>query len=285
MRELVHELVDAFAPTGQCEFMVAFADRYPIQVICHLLGVPREDHELFARWGDALTYVLSLELSMHLDEVNDALDGLTSYLDELLTERSSAPRDDLLGQLLAVAEDGDRLSRDELVTMIASLLFAGFDTTRNQLAIAMVTFAEHRDQWALLAEQPALAGRAVEEVLRFGGPISVTGRVAREDVDVDGWRVPAATMVMLSLAAANHDPAAFDRPHELDVTATREPHSTFGGGPHYCLGANLARAELQEALPVLARRLRDPVVTEEPEWRSATGIVGPRRLPLRFEPS
>ncbi|HWC37701.1 MAG TPA: cytochrome P450, partial [Acidimicrobiales bacterium] len=255
MRALAEDLVGRFVDSGECEFMADFADHYPIEVMCQLLGVPPEDHLRFARWGDALTHVLSLELSMHLDEVNGALVGLNDYLAGLIAERQRTPRQDLVSELIAAGDDGDRLSPLELGALLGGLLFAGYDTTRNQLALAMTLFCEHPEQWRLVAERPELVAPAVEEVMRAAGVIAVTARVAVEDVELDGWRIPAWTLVSLSLFAANHDPAAFDDPHGFDITVAREQQLTFGAGPHFCLGANLARAEMQEALPVLARRL------------------------------
>jgi cytochrome P450 len=123
----------------------------------------------------------------------------------------------------------------------------------------------------------------VEEVLRVAGVIAAVPRVAAEDLDIDGWHIPAGTLVSLGVAAANRDPAVYTDPERLDITIEREQQLTFGGGPHYCLGANLARAELQEALPILAHRLGELALDGEPEWRSfAAGIFGPTRLPLRF---
>jgi cytochrome P450 len=151
----------------------------------------------------------------------------------------------------------------------------------------MATFCEHPDQWRLVADRPELVAAAVEEVMRVAGVISATPRVAVEDVELDGWRIPAWTLVLLSLSAANHDSAAFDDPHGFDITADREQQITFGGGPHFCLGANLARAEMQEALPVLSRRLGPIALAGEPQWRPTigTGIFGPTTLPLRFSPA
>jgi cytochrome P450 len=283
MRTLVDELIDSFIADGQCEFMGAFADHYPVQVICHLLGVPRHDHVAFARWGDALTYVLSFELGLHLDEVTEALGHLQRYLDALIAERRTAARDDLVSTLIAASDGADRLSDLELRALIGGLLFAGYDTTRNQLGLAMSLFCEHPDQWKLLRDDPSLVPRAVEEVLRIAGTVSVTPRLAAQDIEVGGWSIPQGTLVALSLAAANRDPAGFTEPEVFDARVEREPQFTFGGGPHYCLGANLARAELQEAFAILARRLGEVRPAGEPEWRAFTGIFGPTRLPLEFE--
>jgi cytochrome P450 len=285
MRALTHELVDGFVATGRCEFMGDFADHYPVQMICELLGVPREDHEDFARWSNAITWVLSFELGPRLAEVERGFEGFGEYIDAFIAARRRDPRDDLVTRLIQSEEDGDRLSHEELQTMIASLLFAGYDTTRNQLGIAMFLFASFPDQWRLLGAHPELAGSAVEEVVRFLGTVSVAPRMAREPLIIGDYDVPAGMIVSLSTAAANHDPAAYTAPEVFDITATREPPLTFGGGPHYCLGANLARAEMQEALAILARALPDLRIDGDVPWRPRTGIFGPKQLPLAFAPA
>jgi cytochrome P450 len=283
MRALTHALVERIAPAGRCEFMTDFADHYPIQMICELLGVPKEDHERFGRWANGLTWVLSFELASRLPEIEEAFAGLAGYLEGFIDERRRAPRDDLVTRLIEAEDGGDRLSPIELRSMIGALLFAGYDTTRNQLGIAMWLFAEHQEQWRLLGERPDLAAATVEEVLRFLGTVAVAPRIAREELVVGDYLVPAGTLLTLSTGAANHDPAAHDRPGCFDIAAPRrEPPLTFGGGPHYCLGANLARAEMQEALAILARRLHDVAVDGEVAWRPRTGIFGPTALPLRF---
>jgi len=285
MRELIHGLVDRFAEAGRCEFMGDFADHYPIEVMCHLLGVPPEDHERFARWNDVMTWVLSLQLSAHLDEVNEAFEGLFGYISDLVAERRRSPRDDLLGQLIAARDGDDRLSEQELLAMIGAMLFAGYDTTRNQLGVAMVVFCDHPDQWRILADCPEVVPAAVEELMRAFGVVSTVPRVTNEEIDVDGWRIPGGSLVSVSVAGANHDPSVYVDPHRFDVSAEREPHLAFGFGAHHCLGASLARAELQEALAILARRMLDLALDGESQWRELTGIAGPTRVPLRFTPA
>jgi cytochrome P450 len=283
MRELVNELVDGFAASGHCEFVADFADHYPVQVICEVLGVSRDDHEQFARWGDALTYVLSLELGAHIDEVEKASVALSDYVAALVEERRREPRDDLVTDLVQASDGDDRLSNMELLSMIGGLLFAGYDTTRNQLGLAMFTFAGHHDQWALLAKQPERVPKAIDEVMRLAGAVSGVPRIAKEDIEVDGWRIPSGTIVFVSVASANRDTRTFDNPLDFDITASREAHLTFGNGPHFCLGANLARAEMEEALVVLAARLPNLRLDGEASWRMGTGIAGPTRLPLAFD--
>jgi cytochrome P450 len=174
---------------------------------------------------------------------------------------------------------------DEVRSMISALLFAGYDTTRNQLGLAAWLFCDHPDQWRLLAERPELAAPAVEEVMRHLGAVGGTARIVAEDLELDGYALPAGTILMISMAAANHDVTAFVDPDRFDITAEREPQLTFGGGPHYCLGASLARAEMQEALPRMARALPDLALDGDPTWRPPTGIYGPETLPVRFTPT
>lgn len=285
MRTLVEDLIDGFASDGRCEFVRDFADRYPVQVICEVLGVPREDHRDFARWGDALTYALSLELSAHRDEIEEAAAALATYVERIVADRQIHPRDDLVTSLVQASEDGDRLNAMELFSMIGGLLFAGYDTTRNQLGLAMFMFAQHPEQWSLLVNEPRLAPQAVDEVMRLFGAVSGVPRVALEDIEVDGWAIAAGTLVFLVVASGNRDASVYGDPMAFDIAAERPAHLTFGGGAHYCLGANLARAEMEEALVVLARRLPDLRLDGEPEWRLGTGISGPTTLPIAFTPT
>ena len=282
MRNLTNALVDAFASEGRCEFIADFVDHYPIAVMCEVLGVPREDHSRFARWGESLTYILSLEIANHLDEIARAAEGLDLYIDHLVENRRAAPRKDLVTELVQASEDGDRLSGRELRAMIGGLLFAGYDTTRNQLGHALFRFALAPDQWSMLAERPELAGQAVDEVMRLHGAVVGVPRIAAAEVEVDGWVIPAQTLVFLSLASANRDDTVFDDPLQFDITARRPQHLSFGGGPHYCLGANLARAEMEEALRILSQRLCNLRLGGEVSWRAGTAITGPSYLPLTF---
>ncbi|MHB8466174.1 MAG: cytochrome P450 [Acidimicrobiales bacterium] len=282
MRTVLTRLVAPVVPAGRCDFMAAIAEHYPIEVMCHLLGVPTEDHERFAQWNRSITWVLSLELWSHMDEVQTAMGNLRAYVADLTDERRRHPKDDLVTEMVQAEESGDRLTDDEIQMMIAGLLFAGYDTTRNQLGLAMAAFAERPEQWKLLADDPSLAAPAVEEIMRFRGAVGMAPRVVIEDLELDGYRIPAGTMLALSTSAANHDPTAYDRPDELDITVDREPQLTFGGGPHYCLGASLARAEMQEALPILARAMPGLTLDGEPTWRPPMGIFGPETLPIKF---
>ena len=205
----------------------------------------------------------------------------------MIEERRTDPREDLLSDMIAIEEEGDRLSTEEMTMLAEAILMAGTDTTRNQLACSVALFAEHPDQWALVAERPELVPRAVEESMRYLGAIRGTMRFAAEDVVYRDVLFPKGTLVSTSLAGANRDPEAWEQPETFDITQERATaQMTFGAGIHFCMGAALARAELQEALPILARRLPNLSLAGTIKWKPATfGIGGPARLPLRFDPS
>lgn len=283
MAALVHQLVDTFSAAGHCDFVSQFADHYPVQVICEVLGVPKEDHHLFAEWGNALARSLSFELATYLAEVEAASDALGEYVEGLVADRAAHPRDDLVTSLVQATDDGDRLSDSELFAMIGGLLFAGYDTTRNQLSLAVMLFDEHPDQWSLLAERPDLAPAAVNEVMRLSGAVPGVPRITLEDIEVDGWLIPTGTLVMLSSYSANRDENVYSSAETFDISVPREANLAFGGGPHYCLGASLARAEMEEAFMILPQRMPHLAVDAAPEMRTGSGIIGPMRLDLTFD--
>lgn len=282
MRATLGALLDPTVDRGHADFVDSIAEHYPIQVMCHILGVPDEDHEQFARWNKSITWALSFSLWEHLAEVEEAFAHLDEYITALIADRRAQPRDDMVTAMIQAREADDHLSDDEVAGMIGALLFAGYDTTRNQLGLAMWLFTQHPHQWKLLRDDHSLAAKAVEEIMRHEGAVGAIPRLTVEDIEIDGLTVPAGTMLALGAASANHDPAAYERPDEFDITVEREPHLTFGGGPHYCLGASLARAEMQEALPMLADAMPDVALDGEPTWRPPMGIFGPDSLPLRW---
>jgi cytochrome P450 len=285
MNEIANELVDRFAGAGRVDFMEAFADPYPARVICELLGVPREQHDSFRGWANDLGLAFGFTTAANLERIEAALAGLHAATDELLAQRRARPTDDLLSALIAAEADGSHLSTEELRLMVTSLLFAGQDTTTHQLGNAIAMFLRHPEQWTLLARQPELAEQAVDEVIRIAPTSPLTSRIATEDLEVDGVSIPADSTLSLLLAAGNTDPAAFGADADrFDITASRRPLLTFGGGIHYCLGAYLARVEMAEALPLLARRLGPIELDGDPTWRPAMGIAGPVTLPIRFRP-
>ena len=288
MRDVINGLVDSIAPTGRSEFVADVCEPYPIPIICELLGAPKDDWKMFSRFATDLFRIFNGNLAEDMPIIARTRDEIDVYMTALIAERRVAPREDLLSDMIAAEEANDRLTSEELISMAEAVLLAGTDTTRNQLACAMAVFAEHPAQWKRLGENPELAPRAVEESMRYLGTIRGTARIASEDVEYKGVRFPAGTFVFPNFVAANFDTSVFNEPDTFDITkaAAVSPHLTFGSGIHYCLGAWLARAELQEALPLLARRLPDLRIDGEVTWKPSTfGIWGPAALPLRFTPT
>ena len=269
---------------GRCDMVADIARQYPIPIICALLGAPREDWNLFSSWADDIFKMFSWNLADDAPVVERAWNELDDYVDSMVRRRTDDLTDDLLSDLIRAECDGDRLRHDELLMLAGGLLIAGTDTTRNQLAAAVQTLCENPDQWALLAENPDLAPRAVEELMRHSPVVFATIREAVEDVEVAGYTIPAGTFVVANTAAANRDPAAYPEPERLDITRVGPVAMlTFGGGVHYCLGAHLARIELAEALTVITRGMPNAHTTGPVPWRPLTGIAGPARLPIQFD--
>ena len=287
MREVINGLVDTVAAAGKADVAVDICEPYPIPIICELLGAPKSDWQLFSRWANDILEIFSVDMASKLDLIMRTQDELDAYTRQLIAERRDKPADDLLTDLIAMEEAGDRLSTDELVMMVNAVIVGGTDTTRNQLGCALGLFSEYPEQWALLAERPELAQRAVEETLRYFGAVRGTARFASVDIEYRDVVFPAGTFMSVGLAEANRDPAVFDEPATFDITAAKgdQPQLTFGSGIHYCLGQALARAELQEALPLLARRLPNLRLDGPTEWKpEGVGIFGPAHMPVSFDP-
>ena len=284
MRSVVEELVDAVADAGRCEFVGAIGEPYPIPIICELLGAPRSDWRLFSDWATDIFRIFNGALAEDLPAIQRAGAELQAYVREMIERRRDTPADDLLSTMIALEEAGDRLSTDELVMLAEAVLMAGTDTTRNQLACSIALFAANPTQWARLVADPTLAPRAVEESMRYLGAVRGTVRFASEPIEYRDVLFPTGSIVNVSLAGANRDPSGFDDPESLDITRERTtPQMTFGSGIHYCLGAALARAELQEALTILAERWPNLELDGDVEWKpDSFGIWGPAVLPIRW---
>ena len=284
MREVINGLVDQIADSGSSEFVADICEPYPIPIICELLGAPKEDWRLFSRWATDLLRIFNNNLREDLPFMEKARVELDAYVEELIKDRRSKPADDLLTDLISAEESGDRLSSTELLVMVEAVIVAGTDTTRNQLACAIALFTDYPDQWDMLGKDPSLATTAVEETMRYLGAVRGTGRFASEDVEFNDVFFPKGSLMFTSLVAANFDSTAFDSPRNFDITRPGiGNHMTFGTGIHYCLGASLARAGLQEALPILAARMSNLRRDGEIVWKPNTaGIWGPEKLPIRF---
>ena len=288
MREVMTSLLDPVTPSGRCELAADVCDPYPIPIICELLGAPKEDWQLFSRLAEQVLNIFNATDSDQLTEIFAAQDELEAYTLDLIADRRNKPADDLITSLIAAEEAGDKLSEIELVMMVQAVIVGGTDTTRNQLGCSVALFAEHPDQWALLAKRPELAAKAVEETMRYFGAVRSTGRFASEDIEYKGMVFPKGTLVTPALALANRDESVFADSTTFDITRepSGQPQMTFGSGIHYCLGAALARAEQQEALPILAQRLPNMKIDGDITWKPSTvAIYGPEKLPLVFDPN
>jgi cytochrome P450 len=287
MRQIISEFIDGVFERGECDFVAEISEPYPIPIICQLLGAPRQDWQLFSRLAPDIFRIFNQNLAEDLPVIEEALAELGEYMRALVEQRRDDPGEDLLSVLIAMGREDDRLSVDEVIMLAEAVLMTGTDTTRNQLACSVALLAAHPVEWTKFVEHPDLAPRVVEETVRYLGAVQGTLRVASEDIEYRGVLFPAGTLVNISLAGVNRDPIAFDDPDRFDLTRESEtPHLTFGSGIHFCLGAHLARAELQEALTVIADRLPQLELAGPVEWKPETfGIWGPSYLPVRWAPS
>jgi cytochrome P450 len=282
--EIITGLVEPFTTVGRCDVVNDIARGYPTPIICALLGAPPEDWQLFSDWTDDIKKLFESNVANDAPVILAAWDELDAYLEDLIARRRLSLTDDLISDLIRAEDDGDRLTHDELLMLCATLLGAGTDTTRNQLAAAVQALAAYPDQWALVAQHPELAPDAVHELMRYSPIIFSAIRQAADDVELAGVRIPAGTLVLASTAAANRDPDVYSHPDRVDITREDPPAMlNFGGGVHYCLGSHLARLELTEALRVITQRMPNPRQTGPAPWRAISGITGPISLPLKFD--
>jgi cytochrome P450 len=284
MRRLLAELFEPIAAAGQVEFVSAFAQPYPARVIAEVMGAPAGDAQRLGRWSNVIQRQFASNLFEERALIEEAVEEFYDYMHELLAARRRSPGDDLISSLLAAEEAGDRLSDVECVNLALNILIGGVDTTQSQLAQGLRLLAGHPEQWRLLAAEPERAAAAVEEILRFEPITPFTARMAIRDVEYRGITFPEGTVVMVSAFNANRDADAYPEPDRFDITRDpgRAKPLTFGAGIHYCLGANLARAEMQEALAFLVRRMPGLRLDGEPEFSTVHGIYGLEALPLAF---
>jgi cytochrome P450 len=244
------------------------AHQIPVRIISEMLGAPMDDHDQIGRWANDLGLAFAFLIPPdRITRIEAALEGLYGYVDDLIAKRRTEPGDDLVSALVGAEAEGDRLSDEELRAMVVNLVFAGHDTTKGLISIALKLLAEHPEQMALLSKNPALAEGAVEEALRFEPVVPALPRVAREPAEIAGVPIEQDEFVSVNILSANRDPALYERPDAFDITRGARDHLSFGRGAHFCLGAALARAEAQEAISAVARRAsRLELVGEEPRF-------------------
>jgi cytochrome P450 len=278
VRRISEELLDAVTPPF--DLVDAYAFPLPAQVICALLDVPDADHRRFRAWSDAFLSVAAQDA----DERVAAAKEFAGYVAALIRRHRETPGDGLLNDLIDARDAGDSLSEAELLRMTMGLIVTGYETTATVLSRGVLRLLRHPDQYAALCASPDLVPRAVEEILRFESPGTIgLLRVATAETALPSGPVRAGEAVVGCLAAANRDPAKYERPTEVDVFRTDNDHLTFGYGAHFCVGASLARVELQESLAALCARMPGlRLAGEEIPWRTGLLISGPERLLLTW---
>lgn len=290
IEQTVNELIDAMEPLGSTDLVPAFSYPVPERVICRMLGVPGDDHELFEGWTQVLNNrsVTGVDDETQRRRAAKALIEFGAYVRSIIEERRDSQSDDLVSQLIATEAQGEQMDETELVAMIIEMIGGGHDTTANTITNGVLTLLTNPDQFEQLAAEPELIPRAVEEVLRYRSPVQLSlSRLATEDVTYGGVTIPAGSIVLLALAGANRDPALIEDPDRFDVTrdASDNHHLSFGFGAHHCLGASLARAEVEIALTGLIARLPGLRLAADPDllpYRNQALITAPAKLPVSW---
>ena len=287
IQRIVDGLITRAEAAGSMDVIEEFAYPIPVNVICEMLGVPVADHERFKGW--------SLDIARGLDSIwlppdsevprrsAAARHAISDYFRGLIAERRAAPRGDLLSALIAAEDAGDKLNKEELLATCTLLLIAGHETTVNLIGNGVLALLRHPAELSRLRETPGLITSAIEELLRYDGPVQRTARVAGADATIGGRTIAKGDMVMPFIGAADRDPAQFPDPDRLDLSRSDNRHIAFGWGIHFCLGAPLARVEGQIALDALVRRLPGlELVNHEPEYRQSLTLRGLKTLPVKF---
>jgi cytochrome P450 len=288
IQQIVDETLDAIADQGHMDLIEDFAFRLPVTIICDMLGIPEEHRELFYKGsrdgGRLLDPVPMSKAEIEQGNAGNAMSQM--YFQQLFELRRRKPSDDLTTQLVQAEEEGSKLTNEELTANIILLFGAGHETTVNLIGNGLLALHRNPDQLALLKANPGLITNAVEEFLRYDSSVQLTGRVALEDIDdLGGKKIPKGESVFCLLGSANRDPAVFpDRPDQLDITRPNVRPLSFGGGIHFCLGAQLARIEAEIAISTLLRRLPDLRLddAENPQWRPTFVLRGLKALPASW---
>ncbi len=282
VQALMDALVDRVAGAGEFDLLTELAEPLPVTVIAEMLGIPEEDRHRLRPWSADICkmYELNPSLEMQRDAVRASVE-FADYLRALLAERRRRPGEDLISQLAAVLDEGERLSESELVGTCVLLLNAGHEATVNATGIAWWTLFRHPDALRRLREDRSLLPTAIDELLRYDTPAPMFERWVLEGFELHGVEIPRGAELGLLFASANRDPAAFDRPDELVLDREPNPHLTFGAGIHFCLGAPLGRQELQVSFGTILERLPRLELVEEPRWKPGYVLRGLAELRVR----
>jgi cytochrome P450 len=282
MQTVANRLIDRCVGRESCDLVADFSHRYPLEVLCTLIGVPEADMDQFGAWTVELGRLAQFPLIPHIPAIDAALTGLYAYCRDLVKERRARPQDDFVSAMVAAEVEGEQLSEVELLGALVNFLFAGHDTTRYQFGWVIQLLMEHRAEWDRLCGDSALAAGAVEEALRLQPSLHVFLRRVIQETTYAGVVLPAGTSLILNSFAANRDPAMFPDPERFDIgRANANRHLTFSYGTHLCLGQALARAEMAEALQVFVRRFPGMTMAGEADIAGGLSFMrGAERLPI-----
>lgn len=272
---LTHQLIDEMEPAGQANLLAKFATTIPLTLIAELLGVPTENGDDLLNWSHAMVAMYELGTTPQQEQkAVQAAQEFVAYIKDYVNFRRQNPQDDLITRLIEAEEEGEKLTENELITTCILLLNAGHEATVNVIGNGVYALLRHPAQMQLWRQDEGVTETAVEELLRYDTPLHLFTRWALEDVTYKGHQFPFGTKIALLLGAANRDPAAFAQPDQLNLTRPSNPHVSFGGGIHYCIGAPLARLELQTALPILLQRLPNLSLLQEPTFKNSYHFHG-----------
>jgi cholest-4-en-3-one 26-monooxygenase len=280
IRELSREIVDGVARKGECDFV---ASELPLLVIAELVGAPREDRAKLFDWSNQMIGFEDPEFA-NAAGATDAMTGMFEYASHLAAKRRSAPRDDLTSVLVNAEVDGERLDELGFNMFFMLLILAGNETTRNAISGGMLALSENRDQWQKLLRNPSLLPTATEEILRYVSPVITMRRTATCDTEISGQPIRENDKVVMFYPSANRDADVFEHPERFDVTRDPNPHLAFGWGPHFCLGASLARGEIRGIFSELLSRLPDIEVSGSVRRLRSSTVHSIKSMPVRFTP-
>jgi cytochrome P450 len=279
--KLANDLVNDFCEKGSAEFMSEFAEPYSAKVITLLLGLPPELWREIAELATKLGYVFSVTIKQDLPEIESGLRGILAITQNLIDSHTELDPDSFISTMVQATVDGQKITERELLVMLSFIVFAGFDTTRNQLGLAMQVFTQNPEQWDLLSKDPDLARNAVEEAMRLNPTITWFTREAIEDFEYKDLQIKKGTTLQFFNVPVGSDPAKYES-IAMDITKSRAPHFGFGGGMHHCLGHYVARIDMQEALKALAKRIPDFKIDPGAQYLPDSGNTGPITLPISF---
>jgi cholest-4-en-3-one 26-monooxygenase len=281
-KRLVDEALIACRDGGEIDFVTKVASELPLIAIAEMLGIPVDDRHKVFDWSNRMIASSDADYSGGMEDAAEAAAEIYAYSQALAADRRANPQNDIIS-ILVSAEDGDALNEHEFNIFVLLLAVAGNETTRNAISHGVIAMIEHPDQWALLRANPELVDSAVEEICRWATPVNAFRRTAQSDITLHGVDIKQGDSVVMYYVAANHDPEVFTDPHIFDITRSPNPHLTFGGGgPHFCLGANLARLEMRALFAELAARCETIELTGEIKRLRSSFINGVKTLPVRL---